>query len=123
MFASFANVSKAEHLAGRAVVAQNSQRFENSAQQRPEIFRHLLHYIYGGTIENKDLKGIAKEIIDDTKMTGVVSLKLLRGLLHQMDHDHNRQLGGQLAVCKLQEPCPPKGDSNGLCIKKQCGGA
>ena len=43
---------------------------------KPEIFRHLLHYIYGGTMEENDLKGNAKDIIDAADMTGVVSLKM-----------------------------------------------
>ena len=42
----------------------------------PEIFRHLLYYIYGGTIEETDLKGNAHDIIDAADRFGVVSLKL-----------------------------------------------
>jgi hypothetical protein len=43
---------------------------------KPEVFRHLLHYIYGGTVREDDLKCNAKDIIDAANMTGVVSLKL-----------------------------------------------
>ena len=42
----------------------------------PEIFRHLLHYIYGGTVEEEDLEESAKDIIDAADRTGVVSLKM-----------------------------------------------
>ena len=42
----------------------------------PEIFRHLLHYIYGGTVENEDLEEMANDIFDAADMTGVVSLKM-----------------------------------------------
>ena len=43
---------------------------------KPEIFRHLLYYIYGGIIKDNDLEGAAREIIDAADMTGVVNLKL-----------------------------------------------
>ena len=42
----------------------------------PEIFRHLLYYIYGGTIKETDLKGKEKDVIDAADRYGVVSLKL-----------------------------------------------
>ena len=42
----------------------------------PEIFRHMLHYIYGGKISEEDLKVNAKEIIDACDKYGVVGLKL-----------------------------------------------
>ena len=42
----------------------------------PEIFRHMLHYIYGGKISEEDLKENAKEIIDACDKYGVVHLKL-----------------------------------------------
>ena len=43
---------------------------------KPEIFRHLLHYIHGRTVEENDLKGNAKDIIDAAERIGVVSLKM-----------------------------------------------
>ena len=43
---------------------------------KPEIFRHLLHYIYGGDVEEEDLEGDAKDILDAADRTGVVSLKM-----------------------------------------------
>ena len=42
----------------------------------PEIFRHLLHYIYEGSVEDKDLAESAKDIFDAAIRTGVVSLKM-----------------------------------------------
>ena len=42
----------------------------------PEIFRHMLHYIYGGKISEEDLKESSKEIIDACDKYGVVHLKL-----------------------------------------------
>ena len=42
----------------------------------PKIFRHLLYYIYGGTIKETDLKGKEKDVIDAADRYGVVSLKL-----------------------------------------------
>ena len=41
-----------------------------------EIFRHMLHYIYGGKISEEDLKENAKDIIDACDKYGVVGLKL-----------------------------------------------
>ena len=42
----------------------------------PEIFRHLLHYIYEGTVEDEDLEESAKDIIDAADMIGLMSLKM-----------------------------------------------
>jgi len=42
----------------------------------PEVFRHLLHYIYGGKISDDDMKPHAKEIIDAANRYGVATLKL-----------------------------------------------
>jgi hypothetical protein len=42
----------------------------------PDIFRHLLYYIYGGKIPNDDMKSHAKEIIDAADRYGVSTLKL-----------------------------------------------
>ena len=38
---------------------------------KPEIFRHLLHYVYGGTIHYDILKANAKELIDVADRFGV----------------------------------------------------
>jgi len=43
---------------------------------RPDVFRHMLHYIYGGGLAGSDLKANAKEIIDAADKYGVSSLKL-----------------------------------------------
>ena len=42
----------------------------------PEIFRHLLYYVYGGKVSVEELKANAKEIIDAADRYGVVNLKL-----------------------------------------------
>jgi hypothetical protein len=42
----------------------------------PDIFRHLLYYIYGGKISDVDMKSHAKEIIDAANRYGVATLKL-----------------------------------------------
>lgn len=38
---------------------------------KPEIFRHLLHFVYGGTISCDILKANAKELIDASDRFGV----------------------------------------------------
>ena len=42
----------------------------------PEIFRHLLYYVYGGKVSDEDLKNNARDIIDAADKYGVVNLKL-----------------------------------------------
>jgi hypothetical protein len=42
----------------------------------PEVFRHLLYYIYGGKIPDDDMMSHAKEIIDAANRYGVATLKL-----------------------------------------------
>ena len=42
----------------------------------PEIFRHLLYYVYGGKVSDEELKANAKEIINAADRYGVVNLKL-----------------------------------------------
>ncbi len=42
----------------------------------PHIFRHLLAYVYGGTISEKQLKKHAKDIIDAADKYSIVNLKL-----------------------------------------------
>ena len=43
---------------------------------KPDIFRHLLYYLYGGKVDDEDLKDNAKDIIDAADKYGVVGLKL-----------------------------------------------
>ena len=43
---------------------------------KPDIFRHLLSYIYGGKLSDDDMKSHAKEIIEAADKYGVVDLKL-----------------------------------------------
>ena len=43
---------------------------------KPEIFRHLLYYIYGGKISEEDMEESAKDIIDAADKYGIVGLKL-----------------------------------------------
>jgi hypothetical protein len=42
----------------------------------PDIFRHLLYYIYGGKISNDDMKEHSKDIINAANRYGVSTLKL-----------------------------------------------
>ena len=42
----------------------------------PEIFRHLLYYVYGGKVSEEDLKSNTREIIDAADKYGIVNLKL-----------------------------------------------
>jgi hypothetical protein len=42
----------------------------------PEVFRHLLFYIYGGMISYDEMKAHAKEIINSANRYGVATLKL-----------------------------------------------
>ncbi|KAL7529520.1 hypothetical protein ACHAXR_006200 [Thalassiosira sp. AJA248-18] len=43
---------------------------------KPDIFRHMLYYSYGGKVASDDLKANAKEIIDASDKYGIVGLKL-----------------------------------------------
>jgi hypothetical protein len=42
----------------------------------PDIFRHLLYYIYGGKISKEDMETNAKDIINAANRYGVTTLKL-----------------------------------------------
>jgi hypothetical protein len=42
----------------------------------PDVFRHLLYYLYGGKVADDDMKSHAKEIVDAADKYGVVDLKL-----------------------------------------------
>ena len=43
---------------------------------KPDIFRHLLSYVYGGSVPEEELKENAKDIIDAADKYSVVNLKL-----------------------------------------------
>jgi len=43
---------------------------------KPDIFRHLLWYVYGGRVSKEDLKTHAKDIIDAADKYSIVNLKL-----------------------------------------------
>ena len=43
---------------------------------KPDIFKHMLYYIYGGGVSDKDMKDKAKDIIDAADRYGIVGLKL-----------------------------------------------
>mmetsp|Transcript_15269 Transcript_15269/g.32310 ORF Transcript_15269/g.32310 Transcript_15269/m.32310 type:complete len:418 (-) Transcript_15269:1410-2663(-) len=43
---------------------------------RPDIFRQMLYYVYGGTLTEEEMKANAKDIIDIADKYGVVNLKL-----------------------------------------------
>jgi len=46
------------------------------ANVKPEIFRHLLWYVYGGRVSKEDLETHAKDIIDAADKYSIVNLKL-----------------------------------------------
>ena len=43
---------------------------------KPDIFKHMLYYLYGGKLTEEEFKANAKDIIDAADKYGVVSLKL-----------------------------------------------
>ncbi|KAL7451004.1 hypothetical protein ACHAWC_002843, partial [Mediolabrus comicus] len=43
---------------------------------RPDIFHHLLHYVYGGSVPEDELKANAKDIIDAADKYSIINLKL-----------------------------------------------
>ena len=43
---------------------------------KPDIFRHMLYYLYGGKLTDEELKANARDIIDAADKHGVVHLKL-----------------------------------------------
>jgi len=43
---------------------------------KPDIFRHLLCYVYGGSVPEEDLKAHAKAIIDAADKYSIINLKL-----------------------------------------------
>lgn len=43
---------------------------------KPEVFRHLLYYVYGGVISEEEFKTYAKDLIDAADKYGVTNLKL-----------------------------------------------
>ena len=43
---------------------------------KPDIFKHILHYIYGGKVSDEDMNDNAKDIIDAADKYGIVGLKL-----------------------------------------------
>ena len=43
---------------------------------KPETFKHMLYYIYGGKISEEDLKEHARDIIDAADKYGIITLKL-----------------------------------------------
>ena len=43
---------------------------------KPDIFRHMLYYLYGGKLTDEELKANARDIIDAADKYGVVHLKL-----------------------------------------------
>ena len=46
------------------------------ADVSPDVFRHLLYYIYWGKISDEDMKAHSKDIIDAANRYGVATLKL-----------------------------------------------
>ena len=77
----------------------------------PEIFRHLLHYIYGGTVEDKDLDESAKDIIDAADRTGVVSPKMEAEAYYILSNRIN-------FLCSATKPAPKQAEQKpGGCKK------
>ena len=53
---------------------------------KPQIFRHLLYYVYGGTISNETLKDHANEIIDAADRFGIGHLKVVAEASYVKSH-------------------------------------
>eukprot|EP00985_Skeletonema_marinoi_P033606 scaffold41722_cov124-Skeletonema_marinoi.AAC.1 len=43
---------------------------------KPAVFRHLLHYVYGGSVPGKEMNAHAKDIINAADKYSIVNLKL-----------------------------------------------
>lgn len=43
---------------------------------KPDVFKHMLYYVYGGEVPDEDLVSSAKDLIDAADKFGVVTLKL-----------------------------------------------
>ena len=43
---------------------------------KPEVFKHMLYYVYGGKIADEDMEANPKDIIDAADKYGIVGLKL-----------------------------------------------
>ena len=56
--------------------AGDSTTFVSITDVKPEIFRHMLYYVYGGKLTKKELKDNAEEIINACDKYGIVNLKL-----------------------------------------------
>ena len=67
----------------------------------------------------------AKDIIDAADRTRVVSLKMEAEAYYILSNkiNMNNMVDELVYAHSLQEPCPPKGGSDGLCSKTQGGGA
>jgi speckle-type POZ protein len=74
---------------------------------KPEIFRHLLYYLYGGTVPAKSMKAHAKEIIDAADKYDIVNLKLeaeatyVRGTVITIDNVLDNLLYADAKNCAL----------------------
>ncbi|KAL7450714.1 hypothetical protein ACHAWC_005018 [Mediolabrus comicus] len=54
---------------------------------KPDIFRHLLYYVYGGNVAEADLKTHAKDIIDAADKYSIINLKLEAEAVHVKSTD------------------------------------
>ncbi len=54
----------------------NGEEIATIKDVEPHIFRHLLCYVYGGSVSEDDLKSHAKDIIDAADKYSIVNLKL-----------------------------------------------
>lgn len=54
----------------------NGEEIATIKDVKPHIFRHLLCYVYGGSVSENDLKSHARDIIDAADKYSIVNLKL-----------------------------------------------
>ena len=82
LFVDVIHLPRSNSNAGSAILADLCQSKEDPSTPieitdvSPDVFRHLLYYIYGGKISDDDMKTIAKDIINAADRYGVTTLKL-----------------------------------------------
>jgi hypothetical protein len=82
LFVDVIHLPRSNSNAGSAILADLCQSKEDPSTPieitdvSPDVFRHLLYYIYGGKILDDDIKEHSKDIIDAANRYGVATLKL-----------------------------------------------